>query len=116
MAFASTSAGASKTWITRRVVNGKMQVRTLGKYPALRVAKARVLTLQLALDRNASERMMESVAKEYYNEVVPIEHRRPEFFRGYLNRAILPELGPHRVVDLPPIDVAAVIRNYKARG
>jgi hypothetical protein len=47
---------------------------------------------------------------------VPIEHRRPEFVRGYLDRAILPELGPHRVVDLPPIDVAAVIRNYKARG
>jgi len=107
---------SSKTWIIRRTIKGKMTVRTLGKYPALRVNEARALTLAAALDKNPSNQTVADLAERYFTDVVKPEHRRPELFRGYLDRAVIPQLGTRRVMELTPSDVAAVIRGYRERG
>lgn len=107
---------SSKTWIIRRRINGRMQVRTIGRYPAMRFVEARAIAAEQALERFPSERTVQSLAEEYYQDVVAVEHRRPALFRGYLDRAILPELGTRRVAELTASDVAAVIRGYRDRG
>ena len=106
----------SKTWITRRTIRGKLRVRTLGKYPGLSVKEARALTLAAALDKAPSNTTVTDLAERYFRDVIEREHKRPVFVRGYLDRAVIPELGPRRVVDLSPSDVAAVILNYRERG
>lgn len=106
----------SKTWVTRHRQQGKWRVATIGRYPEMTTKEARAKALADALARVPSNATMEALAEEYYQEVVEPEHRRPELFRGYLDRAILPALGPRRVADLTTPEIAAVIRDYRARG
>jgi integrase len=107
---------SSKTWVTRRRVAGTMRVRTLGRYPDMPVKVARSQALAEALERVPSATTVEALARDYFSDVVEVEHRRPELFEGYLRRAILPALGNRRVVELTPSDVAAVITDYRSRG
>lgn len=107
---------SSKTWIIRRTIKGKLRVRTLGRHPALSVKEARALALADALDKAPNMMTLGDLAERYFTEVVEVEQRRPELFRGYLDRAVIPALGPRRVVELTPSDVAAVVQNYRTRG
>lgn len=107
---------SSKTWVTRRRIGGQMRVHTLGRYPDLAVKEARALALAEIVERVPSNKTVEVLAAEYVADVVDKEHRRPELFNGYVARAILPALGPRRVVEITPSDVAAVIRDYRSRG
>ena len=108
---------ASKTWLIRRALpSGKMVVQTIGKYPTMSVREARAHAVAASLRKVPSTMTVEDLAKTYFDEVVEIEHRRPEIIRGYLDRAILPELGHRRIVELTPSDIAAVILAYRSRG
>ena len=107
---------SSKTWITRRTVQGKLRVRTLGRYPDLSVKEARAQTLAELLAEVPSNLTVAELAERYFTDVVKAEHRRPELTRGYLDRAVIPELGARRVVELTPLEVAGVIRRYRERG
>lgn len=106
----------SKTWIIRRQGGGKTTTRTLGKWPEMSVRQARALAIEDTLKRSPAQKTVEALVEEFYDEVVVKEHRRPEFMRGYIDRAIIPKLGPRRVVDLSPQDIAAVIQEYRQRG
>ncbi len=106
----------SKTWIIRKRPAGKAIILTIGKYPAMSVKAARAKALEEALKRDPSNKTVESLAEEFYAEVALKEHRRPEMMRGYLDRAVIPELGTRRVADLAPIDIAGVIQRYRTRG
>ena len=99
----------SKTWLMRRQVNGKMQVRTLGKWPRMPALEARALALKVLLEDEPSEQTVKQLAERYYADVVEPEHERPELVRGYLDRAVLPGLGTRRVVEIAPAEVAKVI-------
>ena len=108
---------ASKTWIIRRrLPTGKTVVQTIGKYPGMSVKEARAHAVAASLKKVPSTMTVADLAQTYYEEVVEIEHRRPEIIRGYLDRAVIPELGHRRIVELTPSDVAAVIMAYRERG
>lgn len=106
---------SSKTWLIRRTVQGKTTVRTIGKYPTMSAKAARAFALAESLKRNPSNITLGELAEDYYTAIAS-EHRRPEQIRGYLDRAILPELGTRRVIDIAAIDVASVIKRYRDRG
>jgi integrase len=106
----------SKTWIIRRQGKTGTTVRTLGKFPEMSAKQARALAIEDALRRSPSQKTVEALAEEFYVEVALKEYRRPEFIRGYLDRAIVPRLGSRRVAELTPLDIAAVIQGYRARG
>lgn len=106
----------SKTWLLRRRIRGKYRVRTLGKHPRMPVKEARILALQDAIEGEPSEMTGEVLAERYYTEVVEVEHKRPELFRGYLDRAVIPGIGSRRLVEVTPADLAEVIGDYRARG
>lgn len=107
---------SSKTWIIRRASQGKMLVRTIGHYPEMSARAARAFALAESLKQNPSNLTVAEMAENYFRDAVESEHRRPELVRGYLDRAILPELGCRRVIEITPIDVAAVIQHYRQRG
>jgi integrase len=107
---------SSKTWITRRRVEGVTRVRTLGYYPTMSAKEARAKALAEALEKVPSNKTVKALVEDYLADVVEAEHKRPELFRGYAERAILPALGARRVVEIEPAEIAAVIRDYRARG
>ncbi|HPB76891.1 MAG TPA: Arm DNA-binding domain-containing protein [Chromatiaceae bacterium] len=107
----------SKTWlIRRRLPSGKMVVRTLGQYPTMSVREARAIAVAEGMKKVLSNMTVKDLAETYFDEVVKIEHRRPELIRGYLDRGILPELGDRRITELNPADIAAAILAYRERG
>lgn len=107
---------SSKTWIIRRATQGKMMVRTIGKYPEMSVRAARACALAALLKENPSNLTVGELAERYFTEVVEEEQRRPELVRGYLDRAILPELGARRVIELTSLHIASMIQRYRVRG
>jgi integrase len=107
---------SSKTWVTRRRINGKMRVHTLGTYPDMKAKEARALALQEALQAAPSNRTVRDLAEDWFSRVVSAEQKRPELARGYLDRAVLPDLGARRVVELTPAEIAASIGAYRDRG
>jgi integrase len=106
---------ASKTWLIRRTVNGKMRVRTLGHYPAMPTKQARAAAMTASLS-TPSAMTVSALSEAFFSEVVQIDQKRPELVRGYLDRAIIPQLGSRRVAELTPGDIATVIQGYRERG
>ncbi len=107
----------SRTWLLRRrLPSGKMVITTIGHYPAMSVRQARAAALAASLKQIPSTLTVSDLAARYFDEVVQIEHRQPQFVRGYLDRAILPYLGERRIVELTPADIARVITDYRERG
>ncbi|MCF7979736.1 MAG: tyrosine-type recombinase/integrase [Chromatiaceae bacterium] len=106
----------SRTWLIRRRINGKTHVRTLGHYPEMPVQKARALALADAMARDPDRRTVRELAEDWYANVVSLEHKRPDLMRGYLDRAVIPDLGHKRVSELNPTAIAQSIAKYKHRG
>jgi integrase len=107
---------SSKTWIIRRRTAGKMRVQTLGKYPTLGAKEARAAALADALKGDLANTTLKELAEDWYTNVVQAEHKRPELMRGYIDRAVIPDLGNRRVVELTPAEIATSIAGYKASG
>jgi integrase len=107
---------SSKTWVTRHRQAGKWRITTLGRYPEMTTKEARAKALADALARVPSNATVEALAEEYHRDVVEVEHKRPELFRGYLDRAVLPALGSRRAAEVTASEIAAVIRDYSTRG
>jgi integrase len=107
---------SSKTWIIRRKARGKAHVTTLGKYPDMSALEARAAALAARLAEDPSRRTVGELAEQFFRDVVSIEQRRPHYFRGYLDRAILPDLGQRRVAEVTPAELAACIQAYRERG
>ncbi|WP_295407955.1 tyrosine-type recombinase/integrase [uncultured Thiocystis sp.] len=107
---------SSKTWLTRRTIRGTLQVRTLGAFPELSVKAARTQALVAKQEREPSNLTVAQLAENFYRDVIAREHRRPHFFRGYLDRAVLPDLGTRRAGTVTPSDIAACVQRYRTRG
>lgn len=106
----------SRTWLIRRRINGKMRVRTLGHYPEMPAKKARMLALADTMAHDPDRRTLRELAEDWFANVASVEHKRPHLMRGYLDRAVIPDLGSQRVSELTPTAIAQSITRYKPRG
>lgn len=108
--------GGAKTFIIRRKHQGKTEVITLGTYPTLSLKVARLKAAEYRLKQDVSNTTAGELAEQYMAEVVKRTHRRPEQVQGYMDRAIIPELGERKVRDLSRADLVAVVQEYRERG
>jgi integrase len=107
--------GATRTWQFRRKENGRLTVTTLGTYPALGLKDARLKAAELAAKRSFYSPTVEVAASQWLLERVDHTHRKPDLVRGYVERAIIADLGTMRVRDVEPSHIAEMIRSYRDR-
>ncbi len=105
----------SRTWQFRRKERGELTITTLGTYPELSIKEARLKAAELATKRQTSSPTVQEVAEQWLAERIDHTHRKADQVRGYVDRAIIPELGSTRVRDIEPSDIARVIRTYRDR-
>jgi integrase len=105
----------TRTWQFRRKAKGRPSITTLGTYPELSIKEARLKAAELATKRQQSSPTVEEAAEQWMGERVDHTHRKADQVRGYVDRAIIAELGDMRVRDVEPADIARVIRAYRDR-
>ena len=105
----------SRTWQFRRKEKGRPSITTLGTYPQLSIREARLKAAELATRRTLRNETVEEVARQWLAERVDHTHRKADQVRGYVDRAILPEIGDRRIRDVEPSDIALVVRSYRDR-
>ncbi len=105
----------SRTWQFRRRDRGALSVMTLGTYPDVSIKEARLKAAELATKRQAHSPTVEEVAEQWLKERIDHTHRKADQVRGYVDRAIVPELGAKRIRGIEPSDIARVIRTYRDR-
>jgi Phage integrase central domain len=105
----------TRTWQFRRKTKGHPSITTLGTYPDLSIQEDRLKAAEMATKRQQSTPTVEEAAEQWMAERVDHTHRKADQVRGYVDRAIIPELGNMRVRDVEPADIARVIRTYRDR-
>lgn len=110
-----TGADVSRTWQVRRKEKGKVSITTLGTYPDLPLADARLRAAELRIKRKLRNDTVEELATQWLAERVDHTHRKADQVRGYVDRAIIPALGDRRVRSIEPSDIAGIIREYRDR-
>ena len=97
----------SRTWQFRRKERGELTITTLGTYPELSIKEARFKAAQLATKRQTSSPTVQEVTEQWLTERIDHTHRKADQVRGYVDRAVIPELGATRVRDIedPPISL-----------
>lgn len=105
----------SRTWQFRRKEGGRLTVTTLGTYPDLSIKEARLKAAELATKRSGQSPTVQEVAEHWLAERVDHTHKKADQVRGYIDRAVIPELGDRRVRDVEASDIARVIRSYRDR-
>ena len=109
------AGGLTRTWQHRRKTKGKRSITTLGTYPELSIAEARLKAAEMATKRSMRNDTVEELATQWLAERVDHTHRKADQVRGYVDRAIIPALGDRRVRTIEPSDIAGVIRSYRDR-
>lgn len=105
----------SRSWQFRRKKNGRVDTQTLGTYPQLSLKDARLKAAELATKRAIYSPTVREAADQWLKERVDHTHRQAEQVRGYVDRAIIPDLGHKRVRDVDPSDIADMVRRYRDR-
>jgi len=94
-----------RTWQFRRRKNGRPSITTLGSYPALSIREARLKAAEMATKRQQPSPTVEEAAKQWLTERVDHTHRKADQVRGYVDRAIIPDLGAMQVRDVQSADI-----------
>ncbi|MCP4075566.1 MAG: integrase family protein [Gammaproteobacteria bacterium] len=103
------------TYIIRKTVNKKAQVITLGKHPALKLAKAKTESLKY-LNNDVSSVTTDTLISDYLTDVVYPESKVPKQVEGYL-RQIKGRFGRMKVIDVKRFELVKFIKNYsKTQG
>lgn len=105
----------TRTWQFRRKEKGRPSITTLGTYPELSIKEARLKAAELATKRKQYSPTVQEAVEQWLAERVDHTHRKADQVRGYVDRAIIPDLGSTRVRDVEPTDIARVIRSYRDR-
>ena len=106
---------SSKTYLIRKSVNGREQIMTLGKSPAMTLRQARLRALQLSLKADVSNTTVSELKVKYWKEVVELESKVPNQVRGYLDN-IEKKFGSRKVIDIARPDLVKFIQSYATRG
>ncbi len=109
-----TPAGARSWWFRQTRDGHRIQDR-IGSLDELTLVEARKRAANLAA-RSLSARTTKQLAERWFEDCVVGEHRRPHFIRGYLDRAVLPELGEMALRKVERADLVNLLTSYKARG
>jgi integrase len=110
-----TGQDTSRTWQFRRKEAGRLAVITLGTYPDLSIKEARLKGAELAAKRSQHSPTVREAAEQWQREIVQRTHRKAELFVGYIDRAIIPDLGTMRVAAVQPSHIAGSVRDYRDR-
>ena len=105
----------TRTWQFRRKERGRPLITTLGAYPELSIKEARLKAAEMATKRQQQSPTVEEAAEQWMAERVHHTHTKADQVRGYVDRAIIPNLGNMRVRDVEPADIAQVVRAYRDR-
>jgi integrase len=105
----------TRSWQFRRRDGDRLSITTLGTYPDLTLLEARQQALELATKGRSYSPTVEVAAEQWLSERIDHTHRKAELIRGYVERAIVPALGRRRVRDIEPAEIAALVRDYRAR-
>jgi integrase len=105
----------SMTYIIRKTINKKAQVITLGKHPALSLRQAKASAANyLRVDTTSTT--VETLIKDYLNDVVYPQSKVPKQVEGYLNH-IKERFGHMKVIAITRRDLIEFIKSYsKERG
>lgn len=119
-------------WRYRYRLDGKREKVSIGKYPAVSLAKARAKAAEFAVMVAAGEspmrekkaeklarhtpHILEDFAKLWLTEVVEKTRKDSEQIRRYLHKDVFPAFGRKRLAEVTPADVLALTDRIKARG
>ena len=108
--------GGSKTWIIRKKHQGKTSITRLKRYPDMGLKEARLKAAEMAMDKHVSSVKVSDLVNKYMKEVVLDSHKRSDLVQGYMDRAVVPQLGKRKVRDVTRAELVAVIQQYSTRG
>ena len=102
---------SSKTYLIRKMVNGKAQVITLGKSPAISLRHARLKAAEHFVSKGLTVVLIRELTEKYYREIVEPKSKVPKQVRGYLNH-INDRLGKLKVNDATTAECVNFIQHY----
>ena len=118
--------GGARSWVLRFRVHGRRVNHTLGRWPEVTTAQARKMANTLLgeiIDGNdpaakkKAERQaktMKDLADQFTKEHLPtLKKSTSDEYARLLAKKILPALGPKRVKDVDPSDVAALLAQIR---
>lgn len=107
----------SKVFVLRTKRGGHTEIRKLGAWPQYTLKEARLEAAKASANhRGLVRENVRTVAEEWLERVIKATYKRPHHVEGYLDRAILPELGHYRITDVAPRQIADMVRRYTKRG
>ena len=101
----------AKTWITRRMIAGKVHVQTIGAYPDTTLLEARDIAAGKALEQRAADkRTVRSLGEQYALRVLERNYKDSRPVVRYLDRDIYPLIGSKRVGDVAASDIDRLLQ------
>ena len=109
-----------KTWVIRKSIPSgskrKYSIINLGVYPETSLAEARVKAAEILLKGHVSTATVEYLVEKYMREVVEPTHKRYGLVQGYMDRAVIPQIGNRKVRDVSRSELVNLIQRYSKRG
>lgn len=109
------SSGA-KTWHVRRLKDGVLLNKRIGKWPEMSLKAARQMTLSVLTGTVTDDSSLKAVADEFYSHRIATRYKRPKHVRQYLDR-ISPTLLAKPIHEIDRLSVSRFLQAYaKERG
>lgn len=106
---------SSKTYIIRKMTNGRVSVITLGKSPDLSLKLARKKAIEFYKAADVSNTTVSKLVNKYWTEIAEQTSKVPKQLKGYLDQ-IENEFGHKKVMDIRRSDLVAYIQLYAKCG
>ena len=101
----------AKTWITRRMIAGKVHVQTIGVYPDTLLVEARLIAAGKAVGNEPPDkRTVRSLGEQYAQRVLDRRYKDSRPVVRYLDRDVYLLIGSKCVSDVVPADVDRVLQ------
>ena len=116
---AKNKGTSKKTWVVRKSLPSgskrKYSIINLGVYPKLSIVDARRKAAEV-LCKGVSVATIKHLVEKYMSEVVEPTHKRHGLVQGYMNRAVIPQIGNRKVRDVSRSELVNLIQQYSKRG
>lgn len=109
-----TPAGA-RSWWFRQTRKGRRIQDRIGALDEYTLVQARKKAATLSASAMGS-RTVEDLADRWFSDCVAPHQRQPHQLKGYLDRAVIPELGEKALRKVDRSDVVDMLAKYKKRG
>ena len=103
-------ATGGRSWVLRRKRGGHVEVITVGAWPALSLAQARLKAGALA-GKDVSTLTLGALLDAWHTDIVRKTYRRPREVRGYIER-LDPALKATKLRNLERVEVRHALRRY----